>query len=134
MSTFKVWPYRFHFIALEPVRIPRNKAGNVFRGAFGTIFRRIACEPECQGAVSCPRQTCVPTRKSLNRWEGGPSGLADAPRAFVLRAMAAEGDLSAGDGFSIDLHLFSGRVDSPDLKGTETHPTRSRKVEKPLTN
>ena len=60
MSTFKVWPYRFHFIALEPVRIPRNKAGNVFRGAFGAIFRRIACEPECQGAASCSTANVCP--------------------------------------------------------------------------
>lgn len=112
MSVFRVWPYRFHFVALDPVRIPRHKGDNVFRGAFGTIFRRIACEPDCPGSNGCPvSQTCPYAWVFEPRWEGGPSGLADAPRAFVLRAGAAEGDMEPGDRFSIDLHVFSGRPD-----------------------
>ncbi len=46
------------------------------------------------------------------RWEDGPSGLADAPRAFVFRPAALEGrHLLPDDDFSFDLHLFSGRAD-----------------------
>ncbi len=44
-SDFSVWPVRVHLKAPDPVWFPPGKAGNVLRGAFGTIFRRLACVP-----------------------------------------------------------------------------------------
>lgn len=65
------------------------------RGALGTILRRVTCaedyarifEPASAGA--------------------GPSGLADWPRPFVIRAASLDGHtLKPGDPFSFGLHLF----------------------------
>src|SRR5579862_7324762 len=36
---------RLHFRAVEPVRFPAGKAGNILRGVFGMSLRRIACVP-----------------------------------------------------------------------------------------
>jgi hypothetical protein len=92
--SFDLLACRFDFEAVDRVSFPPGSAGNAFRGAFGHIFRRIApgtefatvFEPECAN---------------------GPSGLADAPRPFVIRAAAAEARAYApGETFFIDVHVF----------------------------
>src|ERR671931_278749 len=85
---FELLPLRFQFAALEAIHFPPGKSGNVVRGAFGTIFRRIACVPGCPGASSCElRATCPYARIFEPAATGrGPSGLADWPRPFVFRA------------------------------------------------
>ena len=114
-SDLVVWPFRFRLRAVEPVYFPPGKAANVLRGAFGTIFRRMACAPSCVDARTCeiaghcayallfePRQ----------EWSGaaGPSGLADWPRPFVFRALHLDGRrLERGEEFYFDVVLF----DSP---------------------
>ena len=113
MSSLRVWPYRFHFLARGPALFPAHQSGNILRGAFGTIFRRIACEPRCPGAQECEIAGDCPYAQVFEpKWPAGPSGLADPPRAFVFRPAGLEGRaMQAGEPFSFDLHLFSPRPD-----------------------
>lgn len=109
MNHLQVWPYRFHFLARAPAVFPQHQSGNILRGAFGTIFRRIACEPQCPGSLQCEiAQDCPYAQVFEPRWPAGPSGLADPPRAFVFRPTGLEGrNLQPGEPFWFDLHLFS---------------------------
>jgi hypothetical protein len=94
--TFDLEACRFHFSARDAMRFPSGQAGNVLRGALGSILRKITCaedysrifEPASAGA--------------------GPSGLADWPRPFVIRAASLDGQtLKPGDPFSFGLNLFN---------------------------
>jgi hypothetical protein len=83
---------RFEFIAHELIHFPEGKSSNILRGAFGTIFRRLACEPEA-------------SRSYTRFFERDRS--ADHPRPFVFRAAHLDGStLSAGERFHFDLNLF----------------------------
>lgn len=108
--SFEFFRLRFRFRGTDSIYFPPGKSGNVVRGAFGTIFRRIACVPGCRDAAACEiRSTCPYARifePRAARGEG-PSGLADWPRPFVFRAAHLDGRLvQPGEGFHFDLHLF----------------------------
>ena len=107
---FAVYAWRFHFVALSGIAFPPRKAANIIRGAFGLAFRKLNCHADCPGAAECPvRQTCPYARIFEPRAsaEVGPSGLADWPRPFVLRAANLDGiAIRAGDRFQFDLHVF----------------------------
>ncbi len=100
---------RFWLEALDPLYFPPGKAGNVLRGAFGTIFRKIACAPQCPGAATCElRASCAYAQvfePQAARGEG-PSGLRDWPRPFVFRASGLSGAVMPGTRFRFDAHLF----------------------------
>jgi hypothetical protein len=103
---------RFHFTANEPIRFPPGNPANVLRGAFGSIFRRIACVPECTGVRTCEmRARCAYARTfEPGAIAGGPSGLADWPRPFVFRASHLDGlTLTSGTAFHFDVNLFQMR-------------------------
>lgn len=106
--TFRLFAFRFTFEALDPVVFPPGAAGNAFRGAFGHIFRRIACVPECETVATCAiRAQCAYARMFEPICTGGPSGLADAPRPFVMRAWKLDGkSYQPGESFFIDVHIF----------------------------
>ena len=88
--TLSLCRFRFHFQALDPLRFPPYKAANVLRGALGTIL---------PASVFAPR---------ANR--PGPSGLADQPRPFVLRAAHLDGlSIAPGQPFHFDLNVFDQR-------------------------
>ena len=75
--------HKFRFRVLDSVYFPPGKAGNVLRGALAS-------------ALDFARAP-----KSL------PSGLAEPPRPFVLRAAHLDAKrLGRGEVFSFDLHLF----------------------------
>ena len=106
---FSLYSLRFSFIAREPVVFPAGKSSNILRGAFGTIFRRIACVPECSNARDCQRRAGCPYAQIFEPSAAGerPSGLADSPRPFVFRAMHLDGrQVEAGKRFHFDLNLF----------------------------
>ncbi len=107
--TFRFHAFRFYFHAKDSVHFPEGKAGNVFRGAFGLIFRQIACDAACPGAPACEmRDACPYARMFEPRQTEGPSGFADPPRPFVLRAAHLDGQtLAPGSQFSIDVHVFA---------------------------
>src|SRR5216684_2959255 len=118
---------RFHFRATAPLNFPPGKAGNVLRGAFGTVLRKLACTPACLDVPSCElRSSCTYARvfepQAANQ---GPSGLKDWPRPFVFRAAWLEGTVPAGTEFYFDVHLFDLREGLlPDLVLTFEHLLR----------
>lgn len=106
---FRLQPLRFSFVARESVHFPEGKSANILRGAFGAIFRRIACVPQCNLVSECDwRATCPYARMfEPSASAPGPSGLADWPRPFVFRAMHLDGKTFApGQRFHFDLNLF----------------------------
>lgn len=106
---FELMRVRFWFEALDSLYFPPGKAGNVLRGAFGTIFRRIACVPQCRGVGTCEIRESCPYAQVFEpraaRGEG-PSGLRDWPRPFVFRASWLNGAAPPGAQFHFDAHLF----------------------------
>ena len=110
--TFDLEACRFHFSARDILHFPRGQAGNVLRGALGSILRKITraedysriFEPAAPGFAA----------------GAGPSGLADWPRPFVIRAASLDGQtLKPGDPFSFGLNLFD--IRNPALE----HVTRA---------
>jgi hypothetical protein len=94
--TFTLHAWRFSFVASDSIYFPAGKAGNVLRGAFGTVLRQIS------GAYD---QLFAPSASGK-----GPSGFADSPRPFVFRAAQLSGrTVDAGEPFSFDVHIFDVR-------------------------
>ena len=102
-------PLEFTFLARDPVWFPPGKAANVFRGAFGTIFRKIACDPRCGGAAECPvAKDCIYAKMFEPRAFGsGPSGFEDQARPFVFWAAALNGRrFETGERFTLQVNVF----------------------------
>ena len=96
VTTFEFYRFRFHFRALNALHFPRGKSANLVRGAFGAVLR-----------------DTVPAEVYTRLFEPGtalgpaPSGLADWPRPFVLRAAHLDGvTLAGGESFFLDAHVF----------------------------
>ena len=111
-TNFSVWPFRFYFTAVDAVYFPEDKAANVLRGAFGVIFRKLACVSTCPGAAQCeiahecPYARIFEPKQNLSL-QSGPSGLSDWPRPFVFRALHLDGHrIQPGESFYFDLILF----------------------------
>ncbi len=107
---FRFFPLRFEFTARDPLYFPPGKAGNLLRGALGTIFRQIACQTECHDSGSCAIRESCPYSKVFEPIAPatGPSGLAYPPRPFVFRARHLEGNaIEPGQDFHFDLNVFS---------------------------
>jgi hypothetical protein len=93
--------------------------GNIVRGALGSVLRRIACEPECPGHAGgdvreCDRRIdCAYARifePAALIGGTGPSGLADWPRPFVLRAAHLDRQaIGPGQSFWFDVNVFETR-------------------------
>ena len=106
---FRLYPLRFSFAARESVHFPAGKSANLLRGAFGSIFRRIACVPQCTDSHTCEIRGSCPYARMFepSALGAGPSGLADLPRPFVFRATHLDGaTLKPGETFWFDLNLF----------------------------
>jgi hypothetical protein len=90
-TRFDLIRLRFEFTALDSIHFPEGKAANILRGAFG-----LALENDAYARVFAPARS-----------ESGPSGLADPPRPFVLRARHLDAaTFQVGETFHFDLHLF----------------------------
>jgi hypothetical protein len=86
---FRLCRCHFHFRAAESVYFPPGKAGNILRGALGTILRF-----EDLASAEAAR----------------PSGLGDPPKPFVFRAGHLDGKRFAPDQFfSLDVNIFDRR-------------------------
>src|SRR5579872_4578458 len=93
---FDFFRFRFHFKAVNPVHFPAGKSGNVIRGALGRVLRDTAT-PAAYARLFEPGS-------ELGR---APSGLADWPRPFIVRAERLDGRVFAERSqFSFDLHIF----------------------------
>jgi hypothetical protein len=107
--SFGLYRLRFQFRAGAAIPFPGGKQGNIIRGAFGTILRKICCTPECPGAADCPRKGACPYARIFEPGAhgSGPSGLANRPRPFVFRASHLDGQtVRPGATFHFDVHLF----------------------------
>jgi len=92
--TFELIRLRFHFRAAESLVFPPGKAANVLRGAFGMMLGKTA------DALGYAR-IFAPVAGT------GPSGLADSPRPFVIRAAHLDDQtIPSGAAFHFDVHLF----------------------------
>jgi hypothetical protein len=111
---FLVEAFRFEGEAIDDIDFPSGKAGNAFRGAFGRALKRLCCTPTCREARECPqRSVCAYPAIFEPIAEEGPSGFADPPRPFVLRASHLDGQrIEAGQRLTFDLHLFDTRSDT----------------------
>jgi hypothetical protein len=110
--TFELFAFRFQFRALESMYFPAGKAGNIIRGTLGRIFRKFVCTPACREARSCAqRSVCAYARLfEPTALVAGPSGLADQPRPFVIRAAHLDGRrFLFGESFHFDLMVFEMR-------------------------
>jgi len=100
LSQFEFYRFRFHFRAVDPVFFPPGKSGNVIRGALGMVLRDTA-SPAAYARLFEPGS-------GLGK---APSGLADWPRPFVLRAGRLDGRAFAmGEAFCFDVHVFDLRA------------------------
>ncbi|MGD0497953.1 MAG: CRISPR system precrRNA processing endoribonuclease RAMP protein Cas6 [Bryobacteraceae bacterium] len=114
---FQFHRFRFQFRSAGTLYFPPYKSGNIVRGAFGEIFRKLVCVPTCTGAKTCDlRATCPyarvfePGPGGAPSRGGGPSGLADWPRPFVFRAAQLDGrTIREGEPFHFDVHIFDVR-------------------------
>ena len=111
--TFEFYRFRFHFRSAGTLYFPVYKSGNIVRGAFGGIFRKLVCIPSCHDAKTCDIRADCPYARVFEpqaaRGEG-PSGLADWPRPFVFRAAHLDGrTIRAGEAFHFDVHIFDVR-------------------------
>jgi hypothetical protein len=100
MTAFEFYRFRFHFRALDPVHFPAGKTANIVRGAFGTVLREAA-------PAAAYRRLFEPGTALGGAARGGPSGLADWPRPFVLRVAHLDGlTIPPRAGFFLDAHVF----------------------------
>jgi hypothetical protein len=111
--TFEFYRFRFQFRSAGTIYFPPYKSGNIVRGAFGSIFRKLVCIPSCRDAKTCDVRTTCPYARVFEpqaaRGEG-PSGLADWPRPFVFRASHLDGKtVPEGEAFHFDVHIFDAR-------------------------
>jgi hypothetical protein len=111
--TFEFYRFRFHFRSAGTLFFPVYKSGNIVRGAFGGIFRKLVCIPSCHDAKTCDIRADCPYARVFEpraaRGEG-PSGLADWPRPFVFRAAHLDGrTILPEEAFHFDVHIFDVR-------------------------
>lgn len=111
--TFQFYRFRFRFLSAGTLCFPPFKSGNIVRGAFGGIFRKLVCVPDCGDAKTCEVRAACPYARVFEpqaaRGEG-PSGLADWPRPFVFRAAHLDGrTIRPEQAFHFDIHIFDVR-------------------------
>jgi hypothetical protein len=112
VNTFAFYRFRFHLRAIDAVHFPQGKSANVVRGSLGILLRETA-PPAVYSRLFEPGAT-------LGK---APSGLADWPRPFLLRASSLNGlTIAPGALFHFDLHVFDLR--EPALEHFRTVFTR----------
>lgn len=110
---FEFHRFRFRFCSTGTLHFPPGQAGNIARGAFGSILCKLVCLPNCPGAKTCDVRAACPYARVFSPQAApgeGPSGLVDRPRPFVFRASHLDGcTIREGEPFHFDVHLFDVR-------------------------
>jgi len=92
------FPLRLDLTARDALYFAPGKAANILRGAFGIALRRVATATEYEHIFE-------------PRGGAGPSGLADRPRPFVLRARHLEdASVPAGGNFHFQVNIFDAAI------------------------
>lgn len=100
------------------LRIPVEERGNLLRGAFGELFRRLVCLPACESYERCPRAGVCPHQLLFApRWEAGAQfGVETPPRAFLFRSMLdPEPEFSPDRPLRFELRLFGNAIEAAHL-------------------
>jgi hypothetical protein len=113
--TFEFHSFRFEFMALDAIRFPAGKPGNILRGAFGGAFRKGACQPQCPGfqgrsVRECEWREACPYARIFEpgSFDDRSGGFSDWPRPFVFRVAHLDGrEVQPGEGFHFDVNLFA---------------------------
>jgi hypothetical protein len=81
--------FRFHLEPKAPLRMPAYNKGNVIRGGFGSVFRRIVCHGNCREPETCDLRNVCPYTAVFQPFvpEGSEkiSRNRDIPRPFVIK-------------------------------------------------
>ena len=109
LERLKVALLKFTLRAEESIELP-SFAGSTFRGAFGAVFRRIACAPHCRDAKTCLlASACAYARifEAVPDVEGyRPATDGGLPRPFIIHPPFPKlSTVRAGDAFSFHLAL-----------------------------
>jgi hypothetical protein len=96
---FHLLACQFQLSARRVIQFPDGMAGNVLRGALGSVLREVA-SAEDYARIFEPAAGA------------GPSGFSDPPRPFVIRAAALNGRvIEAGERFCFGLNVFDSSLD-----------------------
>ena len=96
--TFELQACRFELAAARVIQFPADAPGNILRGALGHALREVA-SAEDYTRIFEPRASVA-----------GPSGLADWPRPFAIRAAQLSGcTVQRGERFCFGVNLFDAR-------------------------
>lgn len=122
-SLYSVPPLRMARVLCELrpeslVSIAVEQRGNLLRGAFGMLFRRLVCDPACTDAAHCPRNgTCPHELLFAPRWPAGAQfGLESPPRAFLFRpSLDPDPCFTASRPLRFELRLFGKAISTAAL-------------------
>jgi hypothetical protein len=108
--------FRFSIAPQQPLLVPAVNKGNMVRGGFGHLFRRLCCIPQCRDAARCPLATSCPYKVIFE--PSPPPGAdrlsknQDIPRPFVLRApQTHQTRFQNGERFEFGLVLIGRALD-----------------------
>lgn len=113
---FHIGLFYFTLTPHEPLAVPALNKGNMLRGGFGHVFRRLCCVPPCKDTKTCP---LAPTCPYKIVFEPSPplganrlSKNQDIPRPFVFRApQTPKGRFERGERFEFGLVLVGRALD-----------------------
>lgn len=104
---------KFTLRAAEPIRLPQF-AGSTFRGAFGGMFRRIACAPHCADAGDCLLASACAYARVFEARPDVPgyqsAANSEVPRPFIIHPPPTEAPLKPGEAFSFHLVLVGAAI------------------------
>lgn len=102
----------FSLLALDKIYLPRHLKGNIIRGAFGLVFKRLNCKsiPIC--VDRCSDSNCLYSKIFEPHLQNTPSGLRDIPRPFILTHTEEEREIIyPGESFNIGFNIFGWACD-----------------------
>jgi CRISPR-associated endoribonuclease Cas6 len=112
LEKLKFLKLHFSFVATDKIYFPENLKGNIFRGAFGIIFKRLNCKstPICE--KKCQDATCLYGKIFEPQNFYKPLRYKDIPRPFVFSLNNDERKfIYEGEYFNIGINLFGWAID-----------------------
>ncbi len=98
---------KFSLTAKENIFFPKNLKGNIFRGAFGMIFKKLHCHSIDFCVDRCKNANCLYGKIFEPYFSDAASGLKNLPRPFILTFTNEEREtIFAGESFNIGFNLF----------------------------
>lgn len=122
-NLYSIPPLRMARIACElrpegVITIPVEQRGNLLRGTFGALFRKLVCDPICNDVANCPRHgTCPHELLFAPKDQTGPRSRPNAPpRAYLFRPpLDPESCFSTSHPLRFELRLFGDGIATASL-------------------